>query len=108
MKNQIIETIVSIAAAFTLAGCVHTPSTTAQKVTKQQVAINIAGDGALSVADEQCTLSQLAAKLTQLAAEPPTAVVIRTDVDVPFGQLVAVVDACKNAGVQVSCVIAKR
>ena len=72
----------------------------AQKDGQQPVAISIAHDGALSVAGEPCRQSELTARLTELAAKQPTAVVVRADARAPYKQVVAVMDACKTAGVQ--------
>jgi biopolymer transport protein ExbD len=100
MKKHLIKTIGCIAAAITFAGCLHSPNTTAQEDRQQPVAISIAPNGELSVAGEQCRQSELTGRLTELAAKRQTAVLVRADARAPYTQVVAVMDACKAAGMQ--------
>jgi len=108
MKKQIIKTIRCVALAFTLAGCLHTITPTAWKDLQRRVAISITHDGALLIAGEQCQPSQLASKLTELAAKCLTTVVVRADAGVPYRQVAAVMDACKTAGLQQVSLVATK
>ena len=65
---------------------------------QQQTTITIASDGSLYLAGERIDLSRLATRLKELSAQQRP-VTIRTDKKADFGRIVAVIDACKAAGV---------
>lgn len=62
--------------------------------------IAVAADGALTLAGEPCSLVELTARLTALRAKQPVVIVLQADRIAPFKQVVAVMDACKAAGVE--------
>jgi biopolymer transport protein ExbD len=97
MKKHIIKTIGCIVAVFVFAGCAHTSSTSARRDNQQQVFISIAQDGTVAVAGKQCPQSQSAATLSHIAAPNE---VVQADAHASYTQVVAVVDACKVAGVK--------
>ena len=96
MKKQIITTIGCIVMASAIVGCAHT-SSTASAGARQQVAISIARNGTLTVAGKQCSVDQLTARLSGMAAQNA---VINADIHTPYSHVVAIVDACKAAGVE--------
>jgi biopolymer transport protein ExbD len=63
------------------------------------VDIVIPAAGALSVAGTPCPASELEGRLAKLAEDQPIAIFIRSEAGVPFKQIVAVMDACKAAGI---------
>jgi biopolymer transport protein ExbD len=88
--KHIVFHIGLITATLLIAGCTHT----------RPVAVGIAPDGAITVADRPCSESQLVARLSELGARNHQGVVIHADKNAPFKQLATVMDACKVAGVQ--------
>jgi len=97
MKKHILITIGCLVLVFALAGCAHT----------KPVVISIAPDGALAVAGRQCPPTQLVDRLTKVAERNPNGVVVRADPKAPMQQVVAVMDACKAAGIHDVNVTAK-
>jgi biopolymer transport protein ExbD len=95
MKRHIITTIACVAAALAVAGCARTT-----KTAQHQVSITVARSGALSVAGQQCSPSQLPARLTGFTVKQPVAVLLQADTGAPYKQVVAVLDACTAAGVE--------
>ena len=88
--NRIISEIGIITAALLIAGCAHSKPTV----------VRIAPSGALTVAGQPCSESQLVARLSELGSRNHNGVEIRADKNAPFQQVVTVMDACKAAGVQ--------
>jgi hypothetical protein len=81
-------------------GAAHLPANSMQAVKEAaSVEIIIPAKGALLVAGAPCPADDLAARLSTLTDKQPVAVVIRSDASVPFKQIVAVMDACKAAGI---------
>jgi len=99
MKKHILTilTIGCVAVAFTLAGCSRTASTLTGENIQQQVSISVSGDGAFSVAGEQCPPEELASKLRQMVASGATNAIVQ-NVGVSSNQLMAMMQACDAAG----------
>ena len=96
MKKHIL-TIACIAVAFTLAGCSRIASTVTGANTQRQVSISVSGDGAFSVAGEQCPPEELASKLRQMVASGASNAIVQ-NVGVSSNQLMAMMQACDAAG----------
>lgn len=68
------------------------------KIEAKATVITVAGDGSLYLGNQQLDLSQLSADLKQQVAHRYT-ITIRADKNTDYRRVVAVVDACKAAGV---------
>ena len=66
---------------------------------QQSIAISIAHDGTLFLAGKECPPSQLSARLTELAVNKATVVMVQADASTSHKRLVEVMDTCKAAGV---------
>ena len=102
MKKRIITAVGCIAVALGLVGCAHTSGTVAaqdkQQVTQQQqVTIAIARDGTITLAGRRCPPNQLGERLSRMGARKA---VVQADKQASFTEILAVLSACKAAGVE--------
>jgi predicted Ser/Thr protein kinase len=93
-ENFTFEVVADVGTADTITGAMQ-PGRFARTET-----ITIAADGSVTVAGVPCPVEQLAERVKQLAARQPVTVEIRADRAAPFKWVVAVMDACKAAGIQ--------
>ena len=75
-------------------------SATEQKVANQPAVINVRKDGTVVMERKELTLDKLREKLRGLSeVDPDFAVVLRGDKQLPFENLVAVMDVCRQANI---------
>ena len=106
MKKHIITIVGCIAVAIGIVGCAHTSGTVSgqdkqQEVTQhrvtQQVTIAIARDGKLTLEGRRCPPNQLGERLSGMGARKA---VVQADKQASFTEVLAVLSACKAAGVE--------
>ncbi|AGA91866.1 biopolymer transport protein [Thioflavicoccus mobilis 8321] len=71
-------------------------STSAERLERPQVVIALAADGAITVDGEPTSLERL---MTRLLADPEARVVIAGAETAALGDLIAVMDTCRHAGI---------
>jgi biopolymer transport protein ExbD len=94
MKKHIITIIGCLAVVFTLLGCSHTKPLAA----RTPIVISIAADGTLAIDGQQCAWEQLADRLRSEQYRQSAGVTIQADKKTRFSDVIAVVEACKAAG----------